>query len=761
MRKFLSSLPTDVELAVIWWGQSNASPKGARSLAFSYRPELALPDAGFDLTSATTTSGGASDTITLTTPTLLDPGDWVGAEFRRGSPGSPLVGYGIVTANTLTTLTVTWTVAPSGGSSTNGYVCFRDGRRKSYSQVRVLTPYLPETAIAYPASVPVAPGYTFPASITSAQDAALFLPLTFKEGVQGYGVSDSSGGGAATAAGATTFDFTTAITAGVLAGGYVRVQHTGGTSWSNITDNTSNQLTGLSWQGAGTPSGTASTWLWEAWVPHFDNHPSELLWGFRYPNNYSQPFAPLRVRPRGTFARAYPDNYGAMSAFAWRLSQLTGRRIHVVHLGIGASSIMENFTLTGPTPPIGWWSGTVRGDWHPSAQSNLAARIQRMLTVQAPAALLAEGNTKPIRYIGIGGMQGETECGLPTGRENYGALLSSFYKWIGSVVRNAGLSLYEFAELPMCHGKVATYPWVTAVDTGGLVNKAISDYTAKAPFGSSFEVDTATKTLADPLHFDGQGEVMNGLAAATAIETQIDAAASLRETADNPVVIEVCNSALTSIGEGGRITSLDATVDPSVQASLCARFYRESRDILLQRHLWSFALRRETLVPLLNYRSSEWAYAYAMPRCAVRVFAVLPKDAGDDYVVQAEAGAIQKSGGMFRADVSVATSYTPQKFTVETDADGVQVIYSNCPKASARFNALVADAAQYSPEFRQALSWTLAAKLAGAMMKGEQGAAMTRQCLVFAEKILSDAKVHDAAQRNIRRNHVVPWIAGR
>ena len=71
------------------------------------------------------------------------------------------------------------------------------------------------------------------------------------------------------------------------------------------------------------------------------------------------------------------------------------------------------------------------------------------------------------------------------------------------------------------------------------------------------------------------------------------------------------------------------------------------------------------------------------------------------------------------------------------------------------------DTTKFSPLFVDALAWLLASYLAGPVLKGDAGAAMSKACLQSFLLAFSNAKVSDANQRKVRPEHTPAWIAGR
>lgn len=206
-----------------------------------------------------------------------------------------------------------------------------------------------------------------------------------------------------------------------------------------------------------------------------------------------------------------------------------------------------------------------------------------------------------------------------------------------------------------------------------------------------------------------------------------------------PSVVNICNLALSHLGDIASVASIDPP-ENSAQAELCARFYPIARDTLLEMHPWGFATRRAALTPLA-VAMDAWSYVYTWPNLALRVFAVVPDGATDDYTVAGEV--------------------VPQPFHVEALESGAKVICTNVENAVARFVASVTDSSQFTPLFTTALSWLLASYLAGPILKQEAGAAEAKRCLAFFNAAFSDATRIDANQRMVMPQHTVPWISGR
>lgn len=219
------------------------------------------------------------------------------------------------------------------------------------------------------------------------------------------------------------------------------------------------------------------------------------------------------------------------------------------------------------------------------------------------------------------------------------------------------------------------------------------------------------------------------------------------------------------IGDEANISEIDPP-DGSIQAEHCARFYPIARDTLLEMHDWNFATKRVPLTPTTLPSNAGFLYAYLVPANTIRVIAVLPPDAPDNY--SANLGAIPGYRSYGPSDyenasdlLAAKTAYMPQDFAIESLEDGTQIILTNMEQASARVTFRVTDTTKFSPMFIDTLGWYGASMVAGPMIKGDVGAAESKRCLQFAMALLKQATASDARQQQIRPQQNVPWIGNR
>lgn len=198
-------------------------------------------------------------------------------------------------------------------------------------------------------------------------------------------------------------------------------------------------------------------------------------------------------------------------------------------------------------------------------------------------------------------------------------------------------------------------------------------------------------------------------------------------------VVEIVNLALSHLGENATVSSIDPP-EGSAEAEHAAMFYPQARDAMLEMYEWRFATKR-VLLALTTSGTFEWGYAYALPSGMLRALAVLPATASAD------------------AD--------GEDYDQQLDAGDAQIILTNCKDASLKYTARITDSTRFPPLFVDALSWLLAAHMAGPIIKGKQGLEATKGCLQMFGVLLAQAKASDANQRKVVPANKPGWIGAR
>jgi len=212
--------------------------------------------------------------------------------------------------------------------------------------------------------------------------------------------------------------------------------------------------------------------------------------------------------------------------------------------------------------------------------------------------------------------------------------------------------------------------------------------------------------------------------------------------------VEICNLALANIGESARITSIDPP-DGSAQALHCARFYPYARDTLLERHAWDFTTRQVKLVPTTNDRT-DWDHAYEWVADATGILVLVPERLATEYWGRWREFSTREQWN--------GAAETPYVYTVATNQLGARVIYSNTADAVVIYSSSMHDATHFSTLFVQTLSYELASRLAGPIIKGDRGIAIMKEMLQLARVFEESARKQDSSKRRKPEpNDRYPW----
>lgn len=171
--------------------------------------------------------------------------------------------------------------------------------------------------------------------------------------------------------------------------------------------------------------------------------------------------------------------------------------------------------------------------------------------------------------------------------------------------------------------------------------------------------------------------------------------------------IDICNLALSHIGQGVEVVSIDPA-DGSTEAGYCKRFYPMARQEALEAGDWSFSLKRLRLAQVAN-PSTVWTYAYQLPSDCLRARRVL------------RSSAFLGIWGFGVADGYAAIDRTineqgSAQFEIESG-----VLLTHEPEAVLLYVRDVTDTTEFTPGFVMSLGMMMAAYLAGPLIKGSEG----------------------------------------
>lgn len=189
-----------------------------------------------------------------------------------------------------------------------------------------------------------------------------------------------------------------------------------------------------------------------------------------------------------------------------------------------------------------------------------------------------------------------------------------------------------------------------------------------------------------------------------------------------PSVVDICNLALSHLGDRATLSSIDPP-EGSAQADHCARLWPIARDEALSSFDWGFASRVTDIARLASEDHPEWGYAYARPA---------------DFLVARDS--------MF-PDGQVVTLGSNLYFEEGTADDGTPLLYAQFDSVALRYTRRVNNTGLYPAKLVPAISYLLAAYLAGSVVKGRSGVGMADRMRGMWDKLVGEAKAIDANQR--------------
>lgn len=199
-------------------------------------------------------------------------------------------------------------------------------------------------------------------------------------------------------------------------------------------------------------------------------------------------------------------------------------------------------------------------------------------------------------------------------------------------------------------------------------------------------------------------------------------------------IVDMCNLGLGLIGDEAVVSSIDPP-DGTTQAVHCQRFYPIVRDALLERYAWGFATKRTSVAALTSSTTDEWAFEYQVPPDCIRPLALLPEG--------------------FTFQIGFLEDYARQ-FKREGDR-----ILSNVDGATLVYVFRQEDPTRYTPLFVETLAQMMASRLAGPIIKGKEGRAVSKDWAQTAEITLARATAADGNAQSFRPQHIPKHLRAR
>lgn len=450
--------------------------------------------------------------------------------------------------------------------------------------------------------------------------------------------------------------------------------------------------------------------------------------GFNYPGQFSRP--QVYQHDRGPRRDPGVKVTSGLTA-AMRMAMHYGEPVLHLNCALAATSIAHR--EVAPDDDIGedfaWFDNKRQISWAKGEPDGCFARLQAVLR-GVKRALDEQGDTGEVELITW--VQGESDATRSDMSTDYDRNLRQLKADMRQAIVDAGLYSGKAEHIPFVQPTIRTENSTPAGDIkfwqyAKAVNTAIEAVALDDPYSRSVDGTDITSLyesdndFADYVHYSGSGMDTLG-------RRMFDAWVALQRRSSYTEV-EICNLALTNLGDRGGITSFRPS-DGSRQADLCAQFYDLALNVVLQRHPWDFSIRRVSPTKI-DVDRTEWTCSFELPDDFVGVLAVLPEKPADD--------------------VSWMGRKVPVEFAIELDGNRQRRLYSNYDNVVLRYHAKVTDPSFYSEMFVQALSWKLATLLAAPLIKGEAGVAAAQRAQQMFEFMLQQAAGYDAVKTRERR----------
>lgn len=206
-------------------------------------------------------------------------------------------------------------------------------------------------------------------------------------------------------------------------------------------------------------------------------------------------------------------------------------------------------------------------------------------------------------------------------------------------------------------------------------------------------------------------------------------------------VVDICNIALSRIGNGQRIDSLD---ERSAQAEQCGLFYELTRDAVLRDFNWPFATKYQTLAQVATSPDATGMYNYAMP--------------DDCLFARRLVNDIWPAAYWPYRDHCYGLPQIPAvPFHVILGESG-RLISTSITPANLEYTAKVEDSSLFDSQFVSALSWKLAVEISLTLAK-EQSVAQA--CEQQYQIILAAARAQALNESAPNRLPESSFITGR
>lgn len=182
--------------------------------------------------------------------------------------------------------------------------------------------------------------------------------------------------------------------------------------------------------------------------------------------------------------------------------------------------------------------------------------------------------------------------------------------------------------------------------------------------------------------------------------------------------ITVSNLALSRIGQDPIVTSIDPT-DGSVESALCSDFLPVVKERIFSSYAWSFLRVKDKLAQVMSEPPHPpYEYLYAFP--------------SDARIINFVFAAKQPEHSI--------------PYSIESNRKGQRFICCDFEDAWCEYQMFGDELTTMPALIEDAITWALAAELAGAIIKGTTGAKMAQEALQMSELMMQREQNADARQ---------------
>lgn len=191
--------------------------------------------------------------------------------------------------------------------------------------------------------------------------------------------------------------------------------------------------------------------------------------------------------------------------------------------------------------------------------------------------------------------------------------------------------------------------------------------------------------------------------------------------------VDICNEALLLLGSR-KINSFE---EETVEARLCDVQYPLSKEFILRKHPWNFAIKRAILARLSEDVFFGWEYQFEKPADFIRLLEIVTLSSQDPG----------------------SKMTTCDEYLFEGNR-----ILSNSPYVGLRYVSTIDDASMFDSEFKNVLAYHLAIELCESL---NGSTSMKNELLRTFEGLLSDAQGTDGRENPIIQVEQSDWLLAR